>query len=301
MLFRFGRLAALAALGTAILVAQDWQSAASLPNVDLSGLTAAQKATALELLRTLDCSCACGMKVAECRIKDPNCSYSHGLAGVIVDAIRRGKSRQEALAAADKSRWAHPPGMSGKLLEDPIVIPVNGAPAIGPSNAQITLVEFSDFQCPYCAQAFRALKEVLNAYPEDVRLIFKQFPLDTHSQAALAAAAGLAANKQGKFWEMHDRMFQHRTDLSRRTLLALAGEIGLDMRRFQADLDSPELHRAVNRDLQDGLEAGVQGTPTLFIDGRHYNGPIDLRALKPVLDEELKHPAKAAKQTVASR
>lgn len=284
-------------LGAALVGAQDWTTMESLPAVDFSGLSPAQKATALKLLRAHACSCGCNMKVAECRVKDPNCYYSRGLAAVIIGSLKAGKSEKQALADADASRFAHLP--EHKLLEDPIEIPTAGAPVIGPRNARITLVEFSDFQCPYCGLATPQLKLVMEAYPTQVRLIFKQFPLDTHSQAALAAAAAVAAQRQGKFWPMHDALFASRTDLRRPTILALASAIGLDVKRFEADMDSAEVRKAVQRDLEDGMNAGVMSTPTLFIDGQHYNGMIKLEALKPILDAELKHPAGAAKTASA--
>jgi protein-disulfide isomerase len=140
----------------------------------------------------------------------------------------------------------------------------------------------------------------LKAYPTQVKLIFKEYPLETHSQAALAAAAAVAAHKQGKFWPMYDAMFAARDDLSRDNLLVLAQKNGLDLKRFQTDLDSTEVKEAITRDVQDGDRAGVAGTPTLFIDGQKYNGPIDLQSLKPVVDAELKHPALGA-QTASTK
>ena len=286
-------IAGLCVSGPALVGAQDWNAAESLPGVDLNGLSPAQKQTVLKLLREHDCSCGCGMKVAECRIKDPNCYYSRGLASVIVGAIKAGKSEKEARAAAAASQFSHGPDQ--RILSDPVPVPTAGAPVIGPKDAPVTLVEFSDFQCPYCALATPQFRAVLKAYPTQVKLIFKQFPLDTHSQAALAAAAAVAAQRQGKFWEMHDALFASRKDLSRPTILALASAVGLNIKRFEADLDSPEVRKAVARDLDDGNRIGVMSTPTLFIDGRHFNGPIKLDVLKPLLDEELKRPANSAK------
>jgi protein-disulfide isomerase len=291
-------IAALVVFGAALACAQDWTTLESLPAVDLSALSPAQKATALKLIRARDCTCGCGMKVAECRVKDPNCYFSKGLASVIVASLKAGKSEKEALADAEASRFAHPP--EHKLLEDPIEIPTAGAPETGPNDAPITLVEFSDFQCPYCTLATPQLQAVLKAYPTQVRLFFKQFPLDIHSQAALAAAAAVAAQKQGKFWQMHDALFASHSDLRRPTILALASAVGLDVKRFEADLDSPEVRKAVEHDLEDGQNVGVMSTPTIFIDGQHYNGNIRLDVLKPILDAELKHPASPARKSVST-
>lgn len=227
------------------------------------------------------------MKVAECRVKDPSCSYSKGIAAAMGDALRAGKNENDAIAAAEASKWAHGP-QQPKLLEDPVAIPTAGSPVRGPAGAVLALVEFSDFQCPYCYIAAGKLDAVLAAYPGKIKLIFKQFPLDTHSQAALAAAAAIAAHRQGKFWPMHDALFAHRRELSRSSILALAGNTGLDMKRFEADLDSPETKKAIASDVEDGDRAGVEGTPSIYINGRKYNGSLDLPAIRTVIDGELK-------------
>jgi protein-disulfide isomerase len=127
-----------------------------------------------------------------------------------------------------------------------------------------------------------------------VKLIFKQFPLEIHSQAELAAQAAVAAQKQGKFWALHDAMFANRDNLSRDNLVLLAKQAGLDTNRFQADIDSTEVRETVVRDVQDGNQAGVEGTPTIFINGQRYNGAITVETLKPILDAELKHGAKVS-------
>ncbi len=273
-------------LGAALLFAQDWKTAAVLPGVDLTGLTATQKATVLRILRAQNCTCGCAMKMAQCRVEDPGCTVSRGLAGVIADAIKSGKKENEALAAAAASKY------TPKLLSSPVLIPTAGAPVIGPSDARITLVEFSDFQCPYCAKAVGRLETVLKAYPTQVRLIFKQFPLSNHPQASISAAAAVAAHQQGKFWEMHNALFANRERLSRKTILDLAANLKLDMKRFTADLDSPQVKEVVKRDAADGDKADVDSTPTVFINGQKYNGSLEFEAIKPVLDAELKTPKK---------
>jgi protein-disulfide isomerase len=261
--------------------------------VDFSGLTPAGKTRALHALRTQGCSCGCDMKVAECRVKDPNCSFSRGLASVTVAAIKAGKTESAAIAESKASKFGSRP--APKLLEDPVPIPTLGSPVMGPANAPITLVEFSDFQCPYCSKAVAQINATLQAYPKDVRLIFKQFPLDSHPEAAISAAASLAAHQQGKFWPMHDVMFANRSKLSRQSILAWAKEIGLDMKRFTADLDSDAIRKAVLRDQADGDKAGVEATPTVFLNGRKYNGDLAPDAIKTVIDGELKRLAAAKK------
>jgi protein-disulfide isomerase len=273
-------------LGAVLLFAQDWKTLVKLPDVDLSGLTPVRSRAVLRLLRNHDCTCGCGMKIAECRVKDPGCSYSKGVSAAMVDAIRAGKNENDAIAAAKESRWGKGP-QPPKMLEAAVKIPTAGSPVMGPADAPVTLVEFSDFQCPYCSLAVSKLNAVLKAYPKQVKLIFKQFPLDTHSQAAQAAAAAIAAHQQGKFWPMHDALFASRRDLSRPTILAFAGKTGLDMKRFTADLDSAETKKTVARDVEDGDKAGVEGTPSVYINGQKYNGSLELDAIRKVIDEEL--------------
>jgi protein-disulfide isomerase len=288
LLARTYQAAACAAMFAAILLAQqDWKTMVHLPAVDSSGLTPLRTRALLRLLRNHDCTCGCGMKVAECRVKDPSCSYSKGIAAAMGDALRAGKNENDAIAAAKASKWGNGP-QPPKLLEDPVAIPTAGSPERGAPNAALTLVEFSDFQCPYCYVAAGKLDELLKAYPGKIKLIFKQFPLDTHSQAALAAAAAIAAQRQGKFWPMHDALFAHRRDLSPRSILALARDAGLDMNRFAADVDSAETKKTIAKDMDDGDRAGVEGTPSIFINGRKYNGGLDLPAIRPVIDGELK-------------
>jgi protein-disulfide isomerase len=281
--------ASFALVGAAVLMAQDWQTATTLPNVDFTGLTAAKKNTALRLTRNFGCPCGCDLKVAECRVKDPGCAISKGLASVMVDALKQGKNESETIAAARESKFGEAPAPP-KLLEDPIVIPTAGSPEIGAANAAVTLVEFSDFQCPYCFSGAAKLHAVVKAFPTQVKLIFKHYPLDTHSQAAMAAAAAVAAHKQGKFWALHDSMFANRRDLSRPAILALAAKAGLEIKRFTADFDSPETRNAVMRDREDGDKAGITGTPTVFINGQHYNGPLDMEKIRPIIEAELKKP-----------
>jgi len=280
------RAATLVALAAIVLCAQDWQTAAALPGVDLSGLSASQKTTVLKILREQACPCGCSMKMAQCRMEDPSCSYSHGMAATIIQAVKEGKNEQQAIAAASASRWAHVQQPS--ILDAAVTIPVAGAPQRGPANAPITIVEFSDFQCPYCAAAVPQIDALLKDYPTQVKLIFKQFPLESHSHAAYAAAAALAAQKQGKFWQMHDAMFANRDNLTAQNILLLAQNLGLDTKRFQSDLNSTEVRETIMRDVQDGDTAGVQGTPTIFINGQRYNGPIEVNTLKPILDAALK-------------
>jgi protein-disulfide isomerase len=288
--FVTGAVASMGLIFAAVLLAQDWKTATVLNGVDMTGLAPAKQTEALKLMRMRSCPCGCDMKLAECREKDPGCSYSKGISGIITTSLKAGKNVDDTIAAVEASPISHP--HTQKILDDAVPIRTAGSPVLGPADARIAIVEFSDFQCPYCAQAVQKIGAVMKAFPTQVKLIFKQFPLEMHSQAELAAQAALAAHQQGKFWQLHDLMFANRTHLSRQEILTLAGGLKLDMMRFTRDMDNPDTRKAVERDESEGEQAGVGGTPTFFIDGQRYNGSLELDAIRPILEAELKKPAK---------
>lgn len=265
-----------------------WKTSENLGNVDLSDLTPIQKRAVLKLLREQDCSCQCGMKAAECIIKDPNCTYSRALAKIAIEGVKDGKPLAEISKLMDASPKAHRP----KLLEDPVKIDVAGAPVRGPEDARITLVEFSDFECPYCSAAMKEVEQIMAAYPKDIKLVYKQFPLDMHPHARMAAEASLAARDQGKFWEMYAILFKNFRRLSHDNILVFAKDIGLDLDKFRADLASGKYKAIIDKDIKDGDAAGVYGTPAFYINGKQYNGEVTLAALKPIFQAELKGGAK---------
>ncbi len=271
-----------------------WVTVRDLPGVDMSKLTAAQKDQALKALRKEDCTCGCQMRLAQCRVVDPPCTDSKALAAIVVTAVQAGKTSAAIHDELIHSRLARLRADQNRVLGDPQEIPIAGAPVRGPASARVTIVEFSDFECPYCTRAVAAIDALLKTYPQTVKLIYKQFPLEMHPHARLASEAALAAQEQGKFWEMHDKLFANSRQLSREKIFALARETGLDMTRFQKDIDSGKFIPRIDRDIREGEEAGVGGTPTLFIDGKHYNGPVTEAVLKPILDQELKQPSTVA-------
>jgi protein-disulfide isomerase len=136
--------------------------------------------------------------------------------------------------------------------------------------------------------AVKQANEILKLFPKDVRLVFKQFPLDSHRDAEFGAEASLAAQEQGKFWEMHDRLYAGYPDLSRRTVMKYAQEIGLDVNKFTAAVDSHKYKARVHAEEQEGEAAGVAGTPTFYINGQKYNGLFDVASVVPVIKKELK-------------
>ena len=157
-------------------------------------------------------------------------------------------------------------------------------PRKGPANAEIAVVEFSDFQCPFCADAFRDLRELMRTRP-DVSLVFRHFPLDTscnshvsrslHPDACLAACAAECAAQQGRFWEYHDLLFQNHEHLERDNLFRYARETNLDLTTFRACLDQPATRERIGQDVEDGVKVGVTSTPTLFFNGRIVSGALE--------------------------
>jgi protein-disulfide isomerase len=179
------------------------------------------------------------------------------------------------LAALDEKidriggRAAAPPRPTGPDAERAYDLPVGHSPVKGPENAPITIVEFSDYQCPFCARSEPLIKEALAAYPTQARLVYKQFPLvGIHPQAMPAAIAAVAAQKQGKFWEMHDLLFANQRELAPEQIKSYARQLGLDMAKFEADLQSEDVKAAIQDDMQLAQRAGVRGTPTVFVNGK---------------------------------
>lgn len=158
----------------------------------------------------------------------------------------------------------------------------------GPADAKVTIVEFSDFQCPYCTRAAQAVDQLKEQYKgKSVRVIFRHFPLSFHKDAHLTAQASLAAKDQGKFWEFHDLVFKNQQALARPDLEKYAQEAGLDMAKFKAALDSGKYKAAVDADMALGGQVYVQGTPTMFINGERVPNPTAFEAFKPMVDSRL--------------
>jgi protein-disulfide isomerase len=161
-------------------------------------------------------------------------------------------------------------------------------PSRGPESAPITIVEFSDFECPYCARAEPTVKEVLAQYPGKIRLVYRDFPLPMHTRAPKAAEAAHCAGDQGKYWEMHEKLFANATKLEVGDLKGYAREVGLDAGKFEKCLDSGEKAKVVETHRKAGEDAGVSGTPAFFINGRLLSGAQPAEAFKAIIDQELK-------------
>ncbi len=160
----------------------------------------------------------------------------------------------------------------------------------GPEHAAVTVVEFGDFECPNCKQAAPAVKLLLERFDERVRYVYRHFPLaEVHPHALLAAQAAEAAGAQGKFWEMHDLLFENQTHLKAQHLHSYAERLGLDMARYTAEMDDEIYLQRVREHMESASQSGVRGTPTFFVNGRIRDVSFGLRSLFDAVEEALKH------------
>ncbi len=166
-------------------------------------------------------------------------------------------------------------------------VAVDEAPVMGGKNAKVTIVEFSDFQCPFCNRVTPTLNQIRDEYGDDVRIAFKHMPLSIHAQAPAAHAASEAAHRQGKFWEMHDLIFANQRDLSAATFEKYAEQLGLNLSKFKADSVSADVKKRVADDLREASELGITGTPSFFINGRYLSGAQPFANFKRMIDEAL--------------
>jgi protein-disulfide isomerase len=174
------------------------------------------------------------------------------------------------------------------MLEPPRQkVAVAGAATRGPASAPVEIIEFSDFQCPYCLRAHPTVSQVLSTYGDRVRLVYRHYPLPNHPNARPAAEASQCAAEQGQFWQYYDRLFADQSKLSDDGLKQSAAALGMDAGRFNACVDTHKYKDRVEADIKDGNEAGVSGTPAFFINGRMLTGAQPFDAFKHIIDEEL--------------
>jgi len=163
----------------------------------------------------------------------------------------------------------------------------NGSPSRGDASAKIAIVEFSDFQCPFCSRVTPTLDQIHKSYTDDVRIVFKHLPLSMHPKAPAAHAAAEAAHRQGKFWEMHDLIFAKQAEMSPEKYVEYARQIGLDVVRFERDVASEEVKKKVEADAAEAARLGVSGTPAFFVNGRYLKGAVPFEEIKALLDQDL--------------
>jgi protein-disulfide isomerase len=266
---------------------------AAIKEIDFTGLSDAQKKMALRIMNANPCNCGCEAadqtpkSIAVCRRDMPNsCRRSLIFARTVVDSIREGKDEAAVTkvlqAKAATFVEARLPEDNGQIYN----IDVTNNPVRGPKTAQVRIVEFSDFQCPYCAELQKTLEQVLKAFPKDVQVIYKQYPLNIHQYSRQAAAASLFAQGQGKFWELHDKMFQGFTQINDQNLRKWVGEVGLNLAEYDKAVQSGRFEPVIQKDMADGAAAKVLGTPTLFVNGKRIHDR-SFEGFKKTIQEEL--------------
>jgi 2-hydroxychromene-2-carboxylate isomerase len=217
-----------------------------------------------------------------------------GMRGTLADCLEPGCVQARYMSRA-MLRWVgrKDPAdkINSRLLEryGPLereTVDLDGAPCRGSGEAPVVMVVFSDFECPFCALASRLLPRLAEQAGDSLRICYKHWPLKYHKHAPLAARAAVAAQLQGKFWEMHDLLFAHRTDLEREDLLGYADELGLDRSRFERDLDSAAARSRVERDKAEAERLRLRGTPTFLINGKRMNDPKSIPDFLDWIEEE---------------
>ncbi len=179
-----------------------------------------------------------------------------------------------------------PSSETNPILE-PLPPDIDADPSLGPADAKVTIVEYADFECPFCQSVQETLKTLMKEYAGQVRLVFKNYPIGSHGNAIIAAEAGECANEQGKFWEMHDKIFSSSPSLEEKDLKKYAEETGLDIAGFNACFDSGKYREEVGRDIADGGRLSVDGVPAFFINGRSLIGAQPIEGFRKIIDEEL--------------
>ena len=179
-------------------------------------------------------------------------------------------------------------GVDQRLGPYRVEVETSGFPFRGPEDAPIVMVEFSDFECPFCRQTLPVLEEILEAYDGQIRFVYRQFPLtDIHPRAQKAAEASLCADEQGEFWPMHDLLFAEPIELEVASIKVKAASLGLDQEQFDNCLDSAQYAERVDQEIAEGFSLGVNGTPTIIINGRPLVGVQGYEAYVAVIEDEL--------------
>jgi len=203
------------------------------------------------------------------------------------DTSSRIAALEERVAELEERRPAARRAEARRAPAEVAQLRLEGAPSRGPESAPVTVVEFTDFECPYCLRAQPSIERLREEYPDSVRVVFKHFPLSFHKRAINAHRAALAAGEQGKFWEMHDLIFENPRALDADAMKRHARSLGLDEARFEQSFASKRLAERIDRDVAEGRAAGVRGTPAFFINGRLLSGAQPFDRFKAMVEEEL--------------
>jgi len=204
----------------------------------------------------------------------------------IVEYIKQQKGAEIEQQYLDGLRKKYPTVVN--LQAPKIDVGTGGRPEHGPKNAPVTIIEFSDYECPFCKKAEESVQQVLKAYGDKVRFVYRDFPLDMHANARPASEAAHCAQAQGKFWEYHNKLMAS-PDVGPEKVKSIADEVKLDRAKFDACIAKQQFKADIDKDIADGTDVGVTGTPAFFINGRMISGAEPFEKFKEIIDEELAH------------
>ena len=231
-----------------------------LVGVNTKGMAKNEIESLKQLLNTGQCPCQPQKSLLDC-VQANSCPAATELAEFGAGKLREGLGFDQVSEAVVK-----------KYINDHVryEFDLKDSPRKGAPQPKITIVEFADFECPHCAEMRSILDQVVKKFPNDVALVFKQFPLPHHPFSNGAARAALAAQRQGRFWQMHDVLFMNQGRFNDNKFVELAREIGIDAERFKKDMNDQTLYAMIERDRQEAMKANISGTPAIYIDGRMY-------------------------------
>ncbi len=217
-----------------------------------------------------------GLSAASCtKAKGTICQNMNGLVERAARLASQGKSAEDIETALSYvAGWAR--------------VDLTGSPMEGAPTAPVVVVEYSEYQCPFCRRAQETMKQIHEKYGDQVSFVFKHYPLAKHKQAKPAAIASIAAERQGKFWEYKSALFEHQRDLRNEGIYEqIAEEVGLDLERFRADIADPKIEAQIKADVVQAKKLGVTGTPCFFVNGYKLKGAKPFEAFEDVIDREL--------------
>jgi protein-disulfide isomerase len=232
----------------------------TLEGVDTSALTAREKREWSGYVSKLDAPCAGAGTVASCVTEKKNCAACTPAAKYVLKSVRDGMTNEQ-VEKAYNNRFKAEKARDVRLEDSPAKTSAKG-------DAPITVVEFADFECPHCAMMEPILTKLYAQFGADARFVFKFMPLPLHTHGEISARAGFAAHRQGKFWEMHDKMFKNQSHLEETNLMDYAKELGLDVEKFRTDMTGAEATDRIAKDKKLATDLDVGGTPTIYINGR---------------------------------
>jgi thiol-disulfide isomerase/thioredoxin len=247
------------------------------PGIDLSKLDEFERKVFFRVVNHESSACGKGHSLIYSAKHDSACRASFYAVRYVVHLVDSGFTDSEIGERLEKRfrapRFPH--------------IDVSAAPFKGNPSGRVTVVEFVDYECPHCKHAQTLMRQVVEEYPHDVKVYFKHFPLSSHTNSRLAAEGSVAAHKQGKFWPFNEKVWANSEFLTPAVLEKAAKDVGLDVTRWRTDLESEAVKVRVQADKAAGNDLGVIATPSIYINGRKYDDPLEISSFKDWLDEEL--------------